>query len=249
MFNVYNNRLANKKVKKMKITGNGFIAKNLKKTSIPNKFWIYAAGISNSNLKDAKKFKHEIDRFNFFRKKIKKGKILVYISSLSVENKNLKNDIYISNKLKIEEIIKKHVNKYIIIRLPQITGKNKNKFTLTNSIFNTLKQNKKFNLWKGSKRNIIDIDDIIVIISKYLSYKPKINSIINIFNPKSIEVKILLEIFENILNKKANFKILKQKNKNINLNKIKKNTILPKRYYKKIGSKRYYEKIMQKYYI
>ena len=35
----------------MSIFGNGFIAKNLKKIKLPSRFEIYAAGVSNSNLK------------------------------------------------------------------------------------------------------------------------------------------------------------------------------------------------------
>ena len=36
----------------MKIYGSGFLAKNLKKINVPNNFFIYSAGVSNSNLRD-----------------------------------------------------------------------------------------------------------------------------------------------------------------------------------------------------
>ena len=82
------------------------------------------------------------EKLNNLRKKKnnKPKKIFIYISSLSVENKNLKRDSYVQNKLIIEKIIKDEIKKYIIIELPQIVGKNHNKFTITNFIYNTIKK-------------------------------------------------------------------------------------------------------------
>ena len=232
----------------MTIFGNGFIAKNLKKLNLPNKFFIYAAGVSNSNIKQNKFYLREIKQFNIIKKKINSEKIFVYISSLSVENKSLKHDKYVKNKLIIESIIKKEVKNYIIIRLPQVVGKNRNKYTITNFIFNTVKEGKKFYLWENSKRNLIDIDDVSKIIKKYLLDKPKINSVINIFNPNSITVKDLLKIFSKILSKKIIFKVLKKKNKNINLKSLKKNTFLPNKYYDNMKNNSYIKKILIKHY-
>ena len=75
----------------MKVYGKGFIAFNLKKVKLPKKIFIYAAGISNSNSKNVKDYKREIAQIKKVVKKIN-NKIFVYISSLSVENKKLKND-------------------------------------------------------------------------------------------------------------------------------------------------------------
>ena len=232
----------------MTIFGNGFIAKNLKKLNLSNKFFIYAAGVSNSNIKQNKFYLREIKQFNIIKKKINSEKIFVYISSLSVENKSLKHDKYVKNKLIIESIIKKEVKNYIIIRLPQVVGKNRNKYTITNFIYNTVKEGKKFYLWENSKRNLIDIDDVSKIIKKYLLDKPKINSVINIFNPNSITVKDLLKIFSKILSKKIILKVLKKKNKNINLKSLKKNTFLPNKYYDNMKNNSYIKKILIKHY-
>ena len=53
----------------MNINGNGFIAKNLRKIIIPKKFFIYAAGISNSSSKNKKFFKRELNQFKNYLKK------------------------------------------------------------------------------------------------------------------------------------------------------------------------------------
>ena len=194
----------------MKIYGSGFLAKNLKKIYVPNNFFIYAAGVSNSNLRDNKEFIREVKLFRKILKKIQTKKKFVYISSLSVENKSLKNDPYVKNKIKIENILKKECKDYLIIRLPQIVGKNKNINTLTNSIYNCFLNDKTFKLWKNSKRNLIDIDDINYILEKYFKNFEENKKIINIFNYKSVDVLRLLKVFSNLLDKKINIKIVKK---------------------------------------
>ena len=165
-----------------------------------------------------------------------------------MEDKKLKNDLYVKNKLIIEKLAKKLLKRYIIIRLPQVIGHNKNKYTLTNWVFNSILKEKTLLIWKGSKRNIIDIYDIKKIIESFLNTNPRKNTQINILNPKSISIENIIKIFENILNMKAKIKILSRKNKNINLRQINKKTFLAKKYYKNLNNKNYYKNIIKKYY-
>lgn len=232
----------------MQVIGNGFIGSNFKKILLPKKFIIYAAGVSNSNCRIKSHYKREINQIKRFISKINSKRIFIYISSVSVENKMLKKDRYVKNKLIIESIIKNNVKKYIIIRLPQIVGKNKNKHTLTNYIFDKLKNTKKFSLWKNSKRNLIDIDDVVLIVKNYLKDNPRLNNVLNIYNPNSVSVKYILKVFEKILKKKVKFVELNKKNKNTNLKYLKKKTFLPKKYYKIINGKNYVYNVLKKYY-
>lgn len=232
----------------MSIFGNGFIAKNLKKIKFPKKFDIYAAGVSNSNLKKKSEYKKELKLFENYLARRNKKKILVYISSTSLLNKSSEKDNYISNKKKIENIIKKKVPKYLIVRLPQVIGISNNRKTLTNFIRDNILNKKTFYLWKGSKRNLIDIEDIKIILNKYLRNKPKINKTINILNPRSIKVKDLIKLFSKILKKKPKIQEIKKKNKNIDLLQVSKSTSLPKVFYKDIQRKNYIKSLILKYY-
>ena len=127
------------------IIGKGFIAKNLLKinsTINQNGMIVYAAGISNSQTKSKKQFVKEIKLFKNFTKKNYKSKIM-YISTADVSN-NLKNRTkYVKNKIKIEKIIKKNFNHFIILRIPQLIGKSSNKNTLINFFYNKIKEKKK----------------------------------------------------------------------------------------------------------
>ena len=144
------------------IVGSGFIAarfkkylKFLKKKNVI----IYAAGISNSLDEYKKNLEREVFKIkNFILNNRKK---LIYISTYSVNDDSRRKKLYVKNKIKIEKIIKQESEKYMIIRLPEIIGKNKNPNTLTNFFYNNIVRNESFTVFKNSRRNLLDVDDAI----------------------------------------------------------------------------------------
>ena len=162
--------------KKKIIYGNGFIAK---KFSIFNnilkkrKIVLYAAGISNSQENLKKNLSREINLFKNFYKKNRNNKI-IYISTCSVNDNSRNKSKYIKNKIKIEKFIKTKFKKFIILRLPELIGRSNNKNTLINYFFYMIKNKKKFYLFKNTKRNVLDIDDVLKI-SKHVILDKKIN--------------------------------------------------------------------------
>ena len=232
----------------MKIFGNGFIASHLKKLNTKKNIYIYAAGVSNSNNKKNHHYLREISTIKKIIKKIDQNITFVYISSLSVENKNIQNNKYIKNKLKIEKIVKNNFINYLIIRLPQVVGRSKNKHTLTNSIVHNIKKNKRFLLWKNAKRNILDIKDIIKILNKYFRKDLNVKKTLNIYNPRSSSVIFILKTLGFILKKEVKFKVVDRENKNIILSNIKNNTKLPKKLYTNIDNKNYVTSVLKRYY-
>ena len=90
---------------------------------------------------DKKNLEREILKFKDFTQKNKKK--LIYISTYSVNDNSRNNKLYVKNKIKIEKIIKRDNDEYIIIRLPEIIGKTKNLNTLTNFFYNNIVKNKR----------------------------------------------------------------------------------------------------------
>ena len=148
----------NKKI----IIGSGFIAKKFNKYYKylkKSKLVIYAAGISNSSEENKKNLAKEVNRILNFCKF--NDKRIIYISTYSISDASRLSKKYVKNKIKIEKIIKKKSKRYLIIRLPEITGHSKNHRTLTNYFYDKILHDKFFILFKNTKRNVLDIDDAI----------------------------------------------------------------------------------------
>ena len=222
------------------IIGSGFIATKFKKYLRfikKNKVIVYAAGISNSLEMDKKNLEREILKFKDFTKKNKKK--LIYISTYSVNDNSRNNKLYVKNKIKIEKIIKRDNDEYIIIRLPEIIGKTKNLNTLTNFFYNNIINNRPFKVFKNSRRNLLDIDDAIKNCLKIIRKNKKKNRIINLLNKKfNTPLQIVINL-EKILQKKGIYKF--------NNNKINKWSL--KNNYFFHSKKNYLIKTLKKYYI
>ena len=126
------------------IIGSGFIAKSFKKKNYflrKKNCILYAAGVSNSRSKDKSLFDKDFLRIKNTKNLSKTYKI-IYISSCSVVDPSRNKSLYLKKKIENEKYIKKNFKKYLIIRLPEIIGKNKNKNTLVNYFFNKIKKKK-----------------------------------------------------------------------------------------------------------
>ena len=119
------------------------------------------------------------------------------------------------NKIKIENFIKKKFKRYIILRLPQIIGKSKNKNTLINFFYLNIKKNKEFILIKNFKRNVLDIDDVLKVIKIIIKENNDDNKVVTLSNKFNIEPMDIVKIFEKKMNKLGRYKIKKVKKTNL----------------------------------
>jgi len=206
--------------KKKIIYGNGFIAKKFSKfKSIlkEKKIILYASGISNSQESIKKNLDREINSFKKFYHENKNHKI-IYISTCSVDDNSRNKSKYIKNKIKIEKFIKIKFKKFIILRLPELIGRFKNKNTLINYFFYMIKKKKKFNLFKNVKRNVLDIDDVLKI-SKHIILDNKINKkTISLSNKFFCTPLDIVKIIEKKLSIEAKFQLKFSTNQHWNLN-------------------------------
>jgi len=222
------------------IIGSGFIAARFKKYHKflkKKKIIIYAAGISNSLEVNKKNLEREVLKIkNFIHNNKKK---LIYISTYSVNDESRQRKLYVKNKIKIEKIIKQESKEYMIIRLPEIIGKNKNPNTLTNFFYNKIVKDESFNVFKNSRRNLLDVDDAIKNCIKIIRSYRKNKKVINLLNKKFNTPLQIVNNFEKILKKKGIYKLQN--------NKIKKWSL--KNNYYIYSKKNYLIKSLKKYYI
>tara|TARA_B110000967_G_scaffold197059_1_gene228360 strand:- start:4510 stop:5226 length:717 start_codon:yes stop_codon:yes gene_type:complete len=194
------------------VEGSGFLAKKFKKHSFflnKQNVIIYAAGVSNSQEKNATELQREIRRFKTFSKQ--NNKKIVYISTYSIFDKSRNRNKYIKNKVKIELLIKKNLPSYLIVRLPEIVGFNKNPNTLINFFYQKIINRKKFTVWSNTKRNLLDVDDAIKIIIYFIKIYENKNKTLNLLNKKFYKPLRIVRFLENMTNIKGDYKILKKK--------------------------------------
>lgn len=231
------------------IIGSGFIAKSfyshldrLKKLNI----CLYAAGVSNSQSSNNQLLEKDKNRIIEFSKTHDQSKKLVYISTCSVEDPSRNQNPYVKNKLYIEKVLQNSFNSFLIIRLPEVVGKNSNSTTLINFFYNKIKNKKEFEIWTQAKRNIIDIDDVVFLTLNFLENSNLNNTIINIANPFSYNAKEIVKNIEELVKIKANYKLIEEGSNDWSIDISKISEIIENN--KNIFGKNYLYKILKKYY-
>ncbi len=111
------------------------------------------------------------------------------------------------NKKKIEKLIKKKCDNFLIIRLPEIVGKSKNKNTLTNFFYSKIITNNKFILYANAKRNLLDITDATKLVLYFLQSNYS-RRYLNIANLEFTNALKIVKTFEKVLKKKLIIKFL-----------------------------------------
>ncbi|WP_457747916.1 NAD-dependent epimerase/dehydratase family protein [Sulfurimonas sp.] len=163
---------------------------------------VFASGVSNSNETDKKNFDREKSLLEETIYKYK-DKLFVYFSSCDVDNPQLNTKAYYQHKLEMEQLIINKAEKYNIFRLPQVVGVGGNKNTLINFLIEKIKNHDEFELWEGTQKNIIDIDDVHYICTYVIENTKFLNSICNVVNTEYISISKLVKIIEKQLDEKA----------------------------------------------
>lgn len=162
----------------------------------------FASGVSNSG----EKRKEEFQRESFLLENTihdNPDKILIYFSTCSIYESSL--SMYSHHKQKMEKIIQRNCNRYLIFRLPQVVGKGGNPNTLLNFLINKIEKNELFEVWSRVKRNFIDVKDVIFIVDQIISDNFLNNNIINIASPYSVSMIELINLIEKYYDTKAIF--------------------------------------------
>jgi nucleoside-diphosphate-sugar epimerase len=191
------------------VVGNGLIAKAFQNYKSKDHFLIFASGVSDSKSDNESDFKREYDLLSESISNNPEKKI-VYFSTSSVFDNDLKETPYAKHKIKLENLIKKNASSYNIFRLSNLAGFSNNPNTILNFFYFHIVQGRHFDLWKNSERNIIDIEDVYRVINYALENNLFENEIVNMANTNNYQVNHIVETIEKFVNLKA---IFTEKNK------------------------------------
>lgn len=187
------------------IVGNGLLAQAFYKSFGGNEYiTIFASGVSNSQELSAKNFLREE---LLLKQELNKKKKIIYFSTCSVSDPTLLNSPYVLHKIRMEKIIALNSMDYLIFRLPQIVGRTENPNTLTNFIYDNIKNSRKFKVYEAAKRNIIDVEHVAAIAELAIEIGYSCCTI-NVANSKSISVLKIVQLFEEMLSITAVYDLL-----------------------------------------
>jgi len=190
------------------ILGSGLLATAFKKKyqNDPS-VCIFASGVSNSMCKDVVEFKREKALLIKTLESNQSVSSFVYFSTCSVEDPGKKNNPYVKHKLEMESIVLIHLRS-LVFRLPQVIGSGGNPNTLMNFLYQSIESGNEFELWKNSSRNIIDIDDVVSIVSVYIENATLRQEFINVANPVNYTMIEVVTSMENILKKNGVYRVI-----------------------------------------
>lgn len=184
------------------VVGKGMIGLRFESYDDNPSIVVYASGVSDSKETNLSLFEREKKLLS--RTLLEhKNKIIVYFSTCGIYDKSLKTDRYIQHKIEMEELIKNVATKWLIFRVSNLVGPGGNPLTLINFLVERIGTGKKFELWKSSYRNFVDLDDLYTTVKFCLDYNCFTNRIINLANPHSLPMPEIVKTLEKFLNKSA----------------------------------------------
>lgn len=188
------------------VIGNGLMANAFSVYKSNNNMLIFASGVSNSLEENPLEFARELQLLKKSHKN-HPNSTLVYFSTLSILDNEVHKRPYVQHKLAMESFIRQNISNYLILRVSNVVGENGNTHTIVNFLVNAVKNETSITIWKYAERNIIDVNDVVFIVTELLK-KGEQNKIINIATNYNIPVVEILETIEHYFNKKAKVKLL-----------------------------------------
>jgi nucleoside-diphosphate-sugar epimerase len=185
------------------IVGSGLIAQAFAaQFAEASKIWIYAAGVSNSGCCDPREFARERDRLLDALNIAQGGEAFVYFSTCSIADPAASKSPYVRHKMEMERLVSAHA-KFVIVRLPQIAGRTPNPHTLLNYLYARVTRSEKFTLWTQATRNVIDIDDVVAIVTRLLANTEVRCITVNVANSMSYPIDEIVAMMEKVVGKRA----------------------------------------------
>jgi nucleoside-diphosphate-sugar epimerase len=189
------------------VVGNGLVGKAFNRFQDNNDLLFFCSGVSNSTCREQSEFNRErnllLSHINDHPEKT-----LIYFSTCSIEDPTMAGSMYRQHKLEMEELIAASCKSYYVFRLSNVVGYTSNPVTILNFLYNSIRSGHTFDLWRNSARNLIDVEDVVSIITQFLSRKGLNNSILNVANPVSYNVVRIVGEIERFLGKKGNYNLV-----------------------------------------
>lgn len=183
------------------IIGYGLIATAFHRYINREDIVIFASGVSDSKLNDAKAFERERKLLQEIQLRYP-TRFFIYFSTTSVYDPELSENAYVKHKLEMENLVQTHKN-YLVFRLSEVVGLGGNAKGLGEFLYRHIRDQQPFELWKNAGRRLCDIDDIVTYASEIIDEKRFENSTIVLSVEHYFYIKDIVRVFETLLDRKA----------------------------------------------
>lgn len=191
------------------VIGSGLVAKAFKKYQEDKRNVVFASGVSNSTSNEAFSFNREKNMLLEAIDKYPNSK-LIYFSTCSIYDSDLRGNAYVKHKLEMEDLIKHKQIDYNIFRVSNLAGFSTNPHTVLNYFFRHINEGLFFYVWKNASRNIIDIEHAYLICAEIIKNKSFDNQTVNVANPQNCSVVEIVTSIELFLGKKGNYEVIEK---------------------------------------
>ncbi len=157
---------------------------------------VFASGVSNSGETRPAAFERERD---LLKDTLENASQLMYFSTCSVHDPELSESPYVQHKLAMEQLVQRAGAQHAIVRLPQVVGLSANPHTLTNYLYRQISAGERFQVWLQARRNLIDVADVVVIVSHLVDARKIAGASLNVVCPFSVLVLDIVRAFEALL--------------------------------------------------
>lgn len=222
------------------IIGNGFIANHIKNNDRDD-ILVFADDVIDSKTTNNDAFFTEEAMLKRLIASNNEKKIF-YLSSYSINDPTLSEQIYVKHKIAMEYIVANTAKNFLIIRKSNLFGQFAPEKSILPFICNSIINENEFEVWVDAYRNILDINHFALMFSKIVCGAIN-NDTIYLVNPDEYRVIDIVRICEKVIGKVARTVNVAQGTK------FYYNTVLSEKLFKELDIKRdsYIENLLIKY--
>lgn len=191
------------------VVGSGLLAHGFANYSKNNDIVVFCSGVSNSQCTDILEFKRELNLLEDHIRNNTNSRI-IYFSTCSIYDTSLSQSKYVQHKMKMEKFIETNCNSFNIFRLSNVVGATSNMHTIFNYFYYCIKSQTEFEVWKNSYRNLIDIQDVVKVVSYIVDNNLFVNRIVNVANTESYSVLQIIHEIERKLKILGHYRLVEK---------------------------------------
>jgi len=169
---------------------------------------IFASGVSDSTETRPAAFRRESELLRRTRAEHSDA-LLVYFGTCSVNDPDRRDTPYVRHKLEMESLLKASPGPWLVLRLPLAIGPRHRGNTLANYLHDRIIHGRPFEVWAGSTRYPVDVEDAFRVASRLIAEPSMWRRTINIAL-RAFPVLEFVRILEDITGRRALYTLVQR---------------------------------------